>query len=274
MTASETTFDLPAQLAMIGEAGERISEIGAAEAAAGNISVFMTHTDDLSAVMPDQELITLPVPAPALVGGVLLVTGSGRRLRQLGRDPLASIGAVTVMDDGLTATLHTAPQRRFATLTSEVNSHLAVHQDQVRARQLEHHAVVHAQPTKLTYLSHIPSYRTTTAMNAALLRWEPETIVSLSDGIGVLPFAVPGSADMGELNLEGLRAHRLVVWSKHGTMSRSDESVLKAVDLVEYAEAAAAYEVTDLMCGQRAEGITAQELLDVSGAFSIDSPWI
>ena len=56
------------------------------------------------------------------------------------------MGAVLVHADRLTATLHTSPRRLFKNLTSEFNSHLAVHQDQVASRGLDFHAVVHAQP--------------------------------------------------------------------------------------------------------------------------------
>lgn len=258
----------------IGRAGSRISDIGASEAAAGNISVYVPGHILIEHVFPEKTSVRLPDPAPALAGGTLLVTGSGRRLREVGDDPQVSVAALHVADDGITATQYTSKKAKFQRLTSEFNSHLAVHNDHVGARDLDFHAVVHAQPMHLTYLSHIPAYRTTMAFNKAILRWEPETIVSLSDGVGVLPFAVPGSAEMGTYNLEGLRQHRIVLWSKHGTMSRSDESVMRAIDLVEYAEAAAHYEVLDLQVGGKAEGITADELSEVATTFSIDSPYL
>ncbi len=67
---------------------------------------------------------------------------------------------------------------------------------------------------------------------------------------------IPGSQEMGAANVEGLRRHEIVLWSKHGTMSRSDISVYRAVDRVEYAETAAHYEYMDIVAGGRAEGLT------------------
>ncbi|MFV0285510.1 MAG: class II aldolase/adducin family protein, partial [Demequina sp.] len=241
---------------------------------AGNISVFLGWDVELRHHFPHTEQVDLPDPAPHLAGGTVLATGSGRRLRQISTDPLSAIGALRIHADGRTATLHTSPARRFVRLTSELNSHLAVHEDQVASRGIDFQAVVHAQPPHLTYLSHIPAYRTTEAMNRAILRWEPETIVSLSAGIGVLPFFIPGSAQMGAANVEGLREHEIVLWSKHGTMSRSDVSVYRAVDRVEYAETAAKYEYMDIVAGGLAEGLTRAEIAAVGSTFSISSRWL
>ncbi len=83
--------------------------------------------------------------------------------------------------------------------------------------------------------------------SAALhLRWQAETIVHLPEGIGYLPFMVPGSEELTSANLESLRHHQLVLWAKHGVMARSETSVLVACDLIEYAEAAARYEYLNL----------------------------
>ncbi len=274
MTTPHHHITLDELLASMGEAGARICEIDASEAGAGNISIYVGWDLDLHRRFPITEEIELPLPAPALAGGTVLVTGSGRRLRQIAANPLANIGAVTVHAGGLTGTLFTSPDRLFERLTSEFNSHLAVHDDQVAHRGITFQAVVHAQPPNLTYLSHIPAYRDTERMNRAILRWEPETIVSLSQGIGVLEFMIPGSAELQAANVAGLRQHEIVLWSKHGTMSRSDLSATRAVDRVEYAETAAHYEYMDLVAGGRAEGLSREEITSVATTFSINSPWL
>ncbi|GIG26615.1 class II aldolase/adducin family protein [Cellulomonas denverensis] len=261
-------------LRAMGEAGARICELDAAEAGAGNISVYLGWDVDPAERFPIAEQITLPLPAPALAGRTLLATGSGRRLRQIAADPEAAVGAIRVHEGGSTATLFSSPRRQFERLTSEFNSHLAVHQDQVARRGIGFQAVVHAQPPHLTYLSHIPAYRDTKAMNAAILRWEPESIVAVSQGIEVLDFMIPGSDGMQAANVAGLREAEIVLWSKHGTMSRSDVSVLRAVDRMEYAETGAKYEYMDLVAGRAAEGLTRAEISGVAHAFDIDSPWV
>jgi len=257
----------------MGAAGRRVCEIDASEAGAGNISLYLGWDVEVRHRFPVSEQLTLPLATPALAGHTVLVTGSGRRLRQIADDPLAAVGALRVDPGGATATLWTAPHRTFERLTSELNSHLAVHRDQVARRGLTFQAIVHAQPVHLTYLSHIPAYRSDEALNGALLRWEPETVVSLPDGIAVLDFMVPGSAELMAANVAGLRGHEIVLWAKHGVMARSDVSVTRAVDRIEYAETAARYEYLDLVAGRPAEGLTVGERRQVAVEFGVASRW-
>jgi rhamnulose-1-phosphate aldolase len=95
-----------------------------------------------------------------------------------------------VDQEGSAATLCTSPRRLFARLTTEFNSHLAVHLDQVRRTGTNFHAIIHAQPPYLTYLSHIPRYQDE-APQYPLAHWQPEMIVNLPEGLGYVPFLIP-----------------------------------------------------------------------------------
>jgi rhamnulose-1-phosphate aldolase len=256
-------------LAAIGTAGQRVSEIAASEGAAGNITIFIGWPIEVRRRFPLVEPFELPLPAPMLAGRHVIVSGSGRRLRDIHIDPAANLGVVAIGADGRTGQLYTSPRRLFARVTSEFNSHLAVHNDQVDRSGTNFHALIHAQPPHLTYLSHLPDYRDQAFFNRQLMRWEPETIVNLPEGIGVLPYRLPGSPAMMEANLQGLREYRIVVWSKHGVMARSDQSVTKAADRIEYAETAALYEYIDLVNGGQGEGLTIEELREVVRAFDV-----
>ncbi len=92
--------------------------------------------------------------------------------------------------------------------------------------------------------------------------------------MGVLPFVVPGSAELMAANVEGLRTHQIVLWSK--TRGHGPLRLLRhpAVDRIEYAETGAAYEYMDLVAGGRAERLTDDEPARVAAEFSVDSPWV
>ncbi len=256
-------------LTAIGEAGYRLSEIEASEGAAGNISAYIGWPIEPRRRFPLVESIELPQPVPELAGATFLVTGSGRRLREVIEDPVANLGCVTVEADGRTGRLYTSPRRLFERLTSEFNSHLAVHYDQVIQVGTNFHAVVHAQPPHLTYLSHIPRYQDENYLNRHLLRWQPELIVQLPEGIGLVPFKIPGSSDLMTATLEALRKHRIVVWGKHGVMARSDVSVKRAADRIEYAETGARYEYMNLVNHEQGEGLSAEEILAVAQSWNL-----
>jgi rhamnulose-1-phosphate aldolase len=261
--------DLDELLTTIGEAGQRLSEIDASEGAAGNISVYIGWQLEVRRRFPLAETIPLPCAVPELAGGLFLVTGSGRRLREIIQNPAANLGAVRINDDGTTGTLYTAAGRLFARLTSEFNSHLAVHHDQIKGSATNFHAIIHAQPLHTTYLSHVPVYRDARNFNTRILRWEPELIIHFPDGVGLLPFSIPGSAELMGATVEGLRRHKLVIWGKHGVMARSDTSVKRACDLIEYVETGARYEYVNLLNGERGEGLTPDEIRAVAAAFGV-----
>jgi rhamnulose-1-phosphate aldolase len=262
--------DLNELLTLVGEAGRRMSEIDATEGGAGNISVYIGWPVEPRRVFPNTESFELPEAAPELAGHAFLITGSGRRLREIIEDPEANLGFLKVNADGVSATLFTSPRRLFQRLTSEFNSHLAVHLDQARRTGTNFHAVIHAQPPYLTYLSHIPRYQDAAALNHHLLRWQPEIIVNLPEGLGYVPFLLPGSPELMAATVAQLRAHRVVLWGKHGVMARSDLSVKRASDRIEYAETGARYEYMNLAAGEHAAGLSPEELRAVCAAFGVD----
>jgi rhamnulose-1-phosphate aldolase len=261
--------DLEELLAAIGEAGLRVSSIQGSEGAAGNISVYVGWPLEVRRRFPLAERIELPQACPAMAGGLVIVTGSGRRLRDIHTDPDANLGVVAIGEDGLAGHLYTSPRRLFKRVSVEFNSHLAAHNDEVVRTGTNFNAMVHAQPPHLVYLSHIPAYRDQDFLNRQLIRWEPETIINLPEGIGVLPFMLPGSQELMESTVERLRENRIVIWSKHGVMARSDISVTRAADRIEYAEAAARYEYMDLANASKAEALTRDELRRIVKAFDV-----
>ncbi len=254
---------------MMGEAGRYLAESGTCEAAAGNLSVCVRWPVEPREIFPLISEFTLPLPVPELENATLLVSGSGMRLREIKDDPLANLACVAVKPGGQAAQLYASKGSRFSRVTSEFNSHLAVHNDQVLASGTNFHAIVHVQPVHLTFLSHIPRYQDELYLNTHLLRWQPETILNLPEGIGFMPFQVPGSIELMTANVVWARNHRLVVWAKHGVMSRSDRSLMHAVDLVEYAETAARYEVLNLSSGEPAVGLSREEIRAICQANNI-----
>src|SRR4051812_19374323 len=119
MSLPEPYPDLDELLVSIGEAGARLSGIAASEGAAGNISLYIGWALEVRRPFPLSEPLPLPLPAPALAGKLVIVTGSGRRLRDIPRAPAASLGAILVGPDGESGVLHTSPRRLFEHVTSE-----------------------------------------------------------------------------------------------------------------------------------------------------------
>lgn len=256
-------------LEVMGKAGKRLDEIHACEGAAGNLSIGIRGEISLRREFPLEETVPLPIHVPELSGVTFLVSGSGQRLRDVLENPWGTVGCLQVNEGGITGTLYTSPKRMFQRLTSEFNSHLAVHAVLMVKKNLHYHAIVHAQPPYLTYLSHLLEYQNENTLNQRLFRWQPETIIQFPEGFAVLPFRIPGSEDLMQANVEALQKHKLAIWCKHGVMACSSESILQAVDYIEYAEAAARYEYLNLTSGSPSAGLTVDEILRIAEAFHI-----
>jgi rhamnulose-1-phosphate aldolase len=264
-----TTLELNQLMKQLGQVGKQLSDMGAAEAAAGNLSVCVRGSLDISEFFPDVRRLELPVSAPDLAGATLIVSGSGRRLRDILDMPTANLACIVVEPGGQTGRMFTAPNCPFRRVTSEFNSHLAVHHDQMRSRDIQLHTVLHAQPLHLTYLSHLLEYQDEGYLNHHLLHWQPETILNFPEGIGVLPFILPGSSQLTIETLLALREHRMVIWSGHGVMARADDSILHVLDLIEYAETAAHYEYLNLCTGGRSEGLSSEQIREIAKAWGV-----
>jgi rhamnulose-1-phosphate aldolase len=263
------SLELNLLLEQLAQVGKRLSDIGAAEGAAGNLSICFREALDISTLFPKMEIVELPLLAPDLAGATLIVTGSGRRLRDILEAPTANLACIIVEAGGRTGRMFTAYDCPFKRVTSEFNSHLAVHHDQMRSRDIKLHAVLHGQPLYLTFLSHLAKYQDQQYLNHHLLRWQPETILTFPEGIGVLPFMLLASTQLMVETMLTLREHQLVVWSQHGVMARADNSVSHALDLIEYAETAAHYECLNLLGGDLSSGLTPEAIRAIAKSVKI-----
>ena len=80
----------------------------------------------------------------------------------------------------------------------------------------------------------------------------------------MLPFQIPGSPELMDVTLEGLRKHRAVVWQRHGLVTRCEGDIRKAGDMVEFIEAAARYEYMNLINPHSVEGLSDENLRGIS----------
>ncbi len=267
--AGLTSLDLEEIIFQMGQVGQRLAGIGGAEGAAGNLSVCLRTPLDVSSLFPQMQMMDLPVTVPELAGMMLIVSGSGCRLREIADAPLANLACVLMEPDGKLGKMFTSPQRHFQRVTSEFNSHLAVHADHMRSEDIALHTVLHGQPVHITYLSHLKEYLDEKHLNRHLLRWQPETILNMPEGIGVLPFLLPGSAQLVVETKLSLRDHRIVIWARHGVMARADNSVIHALDIIEYAETAAHYEHLNLTGGGKSDGLSPEQIREICASWNI-----
>jgi len=267
---NDQTSIIQQTLQQMGEVGVLLHRMGAAEGAAGNMSVGFRQAPNFEVLYPLTRAVEMPFKAEEMAGFGFLATGSGCRLRDVLASPTVNVGAFVVNPGGETGTLYTAAEAGFTRLTSEFNTHLAFHRAKLIGENCPVNYLVHAHPPKTTFLSHLERYQDEEYLNRHLLRWEPETLYHFPSGIGIARFRAPGTMRLTDETLRALGKHQFVIWSRHGVVARSSKSLMHGLDMIEYIETAANYEYLNLTMQEESGGISAEEILDYAQSAGID----
>jgi rhamnulose-1-phosphate aldolase len=250
------------------EVGGYLWQKGWAERNAGNVSADVT-AEVAGAALALGPREPLAAPRPELAGRALLVTGTGRRFRDLARGVPGSLCLIRVDDDGAGYRIVGCDPGAAGTHpTSELPVHLGVHQS-LRRRGAPERVVLHTHPTELIALSLLAGYRDEAAVNRALFCVHPEVKVTVPRGVGLAPYTLPGSEALGRATVAALeRDHPVVLWAKHGVVAVG-AGVAAAFDLVDTLNKAAQLVLLCHGAGQAPEGLGAADLAELVRAFAL-----
>ena len=255
------------QIDQVAEVAGYLWQKGWAERNGGNITINITEfVDDTMRALP---ALTEPRPIgktlPHLEGCWFYCKGTGRRMRDLARDPMAN-GAVIRILPGCTnyeivADAPIAP-------TSELPSHLAVH-DYLLAQGSPYRASLHTHPIELVALSHSRKWLEKDAATRMLWSMIPETKAFCPRGLGIVPYLLPSSVELAEATLRTLdEDYDVVLWEKHGVFA-VDTDILNAFDQVDVLNKAAQIYLAARGMGFEPDGMTDAQLRELSDAFGL-----
>ncbi len=237
MSLLENRPGLKAEVEKVAEVAGYLWQKGWAERNGGNITVNVTaYIDGEMRAMP---ALAGPGPLgrtlPHLAGCWFYCKGTGRRMRDLARDPMANGSIIRISADGasyeIVADAPIAP-------TSELPSHLAVH-DYLLAQGSSCRAVLHTHPTELVALSHVPKWLEKDAATQMLWSMIPETRLFCPRGLGIVPYFEPASQALADATIRTLdEGHDVVLWEKHGVLA-VDTDIIEALDQVDVLNKAA-----------------------------------
>ncbi len=181
----------------------------------GNIS-YLLYEEDVAPYLDTTKVIrTIPMnfEAKSLVGKYFLVTGTGKYFKNVEGDPEHNLGLIRVAEDAVTAELMWgyADGGRF---TSELPAHLMSHMVRL-AKDPAHRIVMHTHPTNILAMTHVHPMDDK-SFTRTIWGTCTECIVVFPDGIGVLPWMVCGTNEIGIATAEKMKEYRLVVWTQHG----------------------------------------------------------
>jgi len=239
---------------------------GWAERNGGNITVNITE-------FADAEMAALPALTPAqpigktlpnLRGKFFYVKGTGKRMRDLARQPMQNGSVIRICPDcasyEIIADLPVMP-------TSELPSHLAL-QDYLLGTGSTYKATLHTHPIELVAMSHIQRFLRPGEMTRVLWSMIPETLAFAPLGIGIVPYKLPGSVELADATLEQIKEHDVVLWEKHGTVAVGTD-IMDAFDQTDVLCKAANIYMCARSMGSEPDGMTPEAMREVQQVFHL-----
>lgn len=242
----------------ISEIASLISQRGWAERNAGNVSVDVTEEYWPERGCTESEKVKTAKKYPELAGRCFLVTATGSRFRDIAKTPEGHVFVARIADDLDGYHVVSEPGESSSAPTSEFPSHLGIHAH-LRRNDPAKKVVLHTHPDCLLALTHISRYLAEDALNRLLWSMHPEMKIVMPDGVGVVPYGVPGSEELAESTVRVLAKHRLVLWEKHGCVAVGRD-VFEAFDLIDTANKSANVFFIVKSAGFEPEGLTEAQL--------------
>jgi len=258
-------------LAQATEVSSYLWNKGWAERNGGNLSVDVTEIIQAAGVRsPDGSLQECAAAYPELAGRSFLVTGTGRRFRDLAKTAAANVCilSMTAAGDGYRVIWGGDGETVFRP-TSEFPSHLRVHEF-LRESRAPQRVVLHTHPTELIALTHLDDYRSEAGLNRALWASHPEVKVVLPKGVAWTDYLVPGTEELALATVGGFRRGRaVVIWPMHGCVAVGRE-IMEAFDLIDTLNKAAQIVLFVRSTGQPLQGLTAADLAELVRVFNLE----
>lgn len=234
----------------------------------GNVSLRLTPEDvaPLRQFLKGDRVVAIGESIPELSGQFFLVTGSGKYFRNVQLDPKENLGVIEILPGGESTRILWG-LRGDALPTSELSSHLKSHRSRQQVTGGASRVILHSHATNLIALSYVLELDSA-VLTRALWEMSTECLVVFPEGIGVLPWMVPGTVSIGAATAAAMRKHALVLWPFHGIFA-SGATLDEAFGLIDTAEKAAEVLVKVLSMGGKRQSITTQQLKDLAARFQV-----
>ncbi len=162
---------------------------------------------------PD-EWKPLGVEAPDLAGEYFVATGSGKYFRNVALEPQNTLCIVEIGPRGDAFRIVWGLESGGRP-TSELPSHILNHSVRKQATGGACRVIYHAHPANIVAMTFILPL-TARDFTRALWKSETECPVVFPGGVGVVPWMVPGGAEIALATSEQMREFDAVVWAHHG----------------------------------------------------------
>lgn len=258
---------LKAEIDKVAEVAGYLWAKGWAERNGGNITINITQWVDnaMRALPAISEPLAIGKTLPHLKGCWFYCKGTGRRMRDLARDPMGNGAVIRILED---CAHYEMVADRPVLPTSELPSHLAVH-DYLLAKGSPYRASLHTHPIELVALTHSARWMKKDTATRMLWSMIPETKAFCPRGLGMVPYMLPSSVELADATIDTLdQDYDVVMWEKHGVFA-VDVDIMDAFDQVDVLNKAAQIYIAARGMGFEPEGMTDAQLQEMSRAFGL-----
>ena len=158
--------------------------------------------------------IPLGVRADNLRGAFFAVTGAGRYMRNVPLDIARNVGIVEINAKGDACRIVWG-LKDGGMPSSEFPSHFMIHSVRVDVTAGSSRVLYHAHPVNVVALTSVMPLDART-ITRALWKAMTECIIAFPNGVGVLPWMVPGGAEIAMATSELMKTYDAVIWAQHG----------------------------------------------------------
>lgn len=257
---------LKAEIDKVAEVAGYLWQKGWAERNGGNITINVTeYVDEAMKALPAiSEPRAIGTTLPSLKGCWFYCKGTGKRMRDLARDPMANGSIIRILDD--CASYEIVADNPVAP-TSELPSHLILHNHLI-ATGTAYKASLHTHPIELVAMSHCEDWLDADVLTRTLWSMIPETLAFAPLGLGVVRYGLPSSVELAEATLEQIRKYDVVLWEKHGTVAVGTD-IMDAFDQTDVLNKAACIYKTSREMGFIPDGMTSEAMKEVQDVFNL-----
>ncbi|MDR0542264.1 MAG: rhamnulose-1-phosphate aldolase [Dysgonamonadaceae bacterium] len=257
---------LAKQISEVAEVAGYLWQKGWAERNGGNITVNVTAVvdDDMRCLPAISPVIPIGRMLAHLKGCYFFCKGTNLRMRDLARRPMENGSIIRILDD---CSNYVIIADNPVKPTSELASHLSMHNYLV-GKGSNYKAVLHTHPIDLVAMTHHPAFLEKDVLTNLLWSMIPETRAFCPRGLGIIPYALPGSFALADATIQALVEYDVVMWEKHG-VTAVGENIMEAFDMVDTLSKAAQIYLVAKSMGFEPQGTTPEQMNELKTVFNL-----
>ena len=269
----DNNLELKHQIEQVAEVAGYLWQKGWAERNGGNIVVNVTEQLSAFPLLRGAGGIKNPLSIPISIGTTLphlkgcyfFCKGTNRRMRDLARWPMDNGSVIRITDD---CAHYEIIADKPVKPTSELPSHLNVH-NYLIAKGSPYKASLHTHPIELVAMTHHRPFLEKDVLTKILWSMIPETRAFCPKGLGIVPYLLPSSVELGEATIKTIdEGYDVVMWEKHGVFA-VDNDIMSAFDQVDVLNKAAQIYMSARNMGFEPEGMSEGQMKELSDAFGL-----